>query len=157
MDRAVSTESTLKRKGSLPLKVSLTLEPKQSWFSAIHWPSVFCETRLSRILASPRGWVPIHSWKNRKFGGKGKNLAPPVCLPQSQLPCAPHRAAESRDGAPRTGYKGLCLQGHKGRQQTPEHQESGDPGSRPGSASSHLGRLGLLISCLWVSVSASVQ
>lgn len=49
MDRAVSTDRTLKRKGSWPWKVSLTLEPRQAGKLEIHCPSVVWPTRLSLI------------------------------------------------------------------------------------------------------------
>lgn len=61
MERAVLTDSTLKRKGRQPWKVSFTLAPRQAGLSAIHWPSVFWGMRLSRMRASPRGCAPIHS------------------------------------------------------------------------------------------------
>lgn len=60
-DRAVLTDSTLNRKGRCPWKASFTLAPRQAGLSAIHWPRVFWGMRLSRMRASPRGCVPIHS------------------------------------------------------------------------------------------------
>lgn len=66
MDKAVLTERTLKRKGSCPWKVSLTLEPRQAGKCAIHWPSVVCAILLSLIWASPFGWAPIHSWRRQQ-------------------------------------------------------------------------------------------
>lgn len=64
MDRAVLTDNTLKRNGSCPWNVSLTLEPKHAGYSAIHCPSVLWDILLSLIRASPFGWAPIQScWK----------------------------------------------------------------------------------------------
>lgn len=61
MERAVLTDSTLKRKGSWPWKASFTFAPRQAGLSAIHWPKVFWGMRLSRMTASPRGCAPIQS------------------------------------------------------------------------------------------------
>ena len=68
MERAVLTESTLKRKGRRPWKASLTLAPRQAGFSAIHWPRVRRGMRSSRMMASPRGCAPIQSCGGRKGG-----------------------------------------------------------------------------------------
>lgn len=67
MDRAVLTDSTLKRNGSCPWNVSLTFDPRHPGKSAIHCPSVLWDILLSLMRASPLGWAPIQSWRdNRK-------------------------------------------------------------------------------------------
>lgn len=66
MDRAVLTDSTLKRNGSCPWNVSLTFDPRHPGKSAIHCPSVLWDILLSLMRASPLGWAPIQSWKDRK-------------------------------------------------------------------------------------------
>ncbi len=66
MDRAVLTDSTLKRNGSCPWNVSLTFDPRHPGKSAIHCPSVLWDILLSLMRASPLGWAPIQSLKENK-------------------------------------------------------------------------------------------
>lgn len=62
MERAVRTDSTLKRKGRRPPKASHTLGPRQAGCSASQEPNVCGTSRPSNTSASPLGWAPIHSW-----------------------------------------------------------------------------------------------
>lgn len=78
MERAVRTDSTLKRKGRRPWKASFTLAPRQAGFAEIQRPSVFCGMRLSRMAASPLGWAPIHSWGEVWGGLMGFGLSHPL-------------------------------------------------------------------------------
>lgn len=71
MERALRTDSTLKRKGRRSWKASFTLAPRQAGLAEIQRPSVFCGMRLSRMAASPLGWAPIHSFGGRFLGVNG--------------------------------------------------------------------------------------
>ena len=62
MERAVRTDSTLKRKGRRPPKASRTLGPRQAGCSASQEPNDRGGSRPSNTSASPLGWAPIHSW-----------------------------------------------------------------------------------------------